>query len=59
MVVIDLLFLPFQKHVEVLASERQKLGHRNNTHQEKGNNCGKATLYALRPKTMENRSPMV
>ncbi len=41
---IDLILLPLQRHVEVLASERQKMGWGNNAQWGKGNNPVKATL---------------
>jgi hypothetical protein len=59
MAVIDLLFLPFQRHVEVLASDRQKIGLAINAYKGKENNCGNATLLDLHPKKTENISPTV
>ncbi len=49
----------FQRHVEVLATERQKMGCGNNAHWGKGNSVVKPHYQAPCPKTMENRSPIV
>jgi hypothetical protein len=42
--VTDHLLLPFQRHVEVLASDKENIGPANNAPQGMGKHCNKATL---------------